>query len=127
MAALAGKDGLVKISTNTVALMDSWEVNPDADILDITSFGDQWKVKLAGLKNWTAKISGKVDFTDTNGQLALWTAFLNGTSVTPRFHLDGTHYLSGTAFVKAFGPKVGVADSEQVEITLEGSGSLAYT
>jgi predicted secreted protein len=127
MAALAGTSGLVKIAANTVALMDHWEVNPQADILDITSFGDTWHNKLAGLKDWTAKISGKYDHTDTNGQAAIWTAFLAGTSVTPRFTIDGTHYLSGNALIKSFGPKVAVDGLEEIEIVFEGIAALAYT
>jgi predicted secreted protein len=127
MAALAGTSGTVKIATQVVALMDHWEVNPDAAILDITSFGDAWHNKIAGLKDWTAKIGGKYDHTDTNGQAALWTAFLAGTSVTPRFGIDGTHYLSGNALIKSFGPKVSVDGLEEIEIEFEGIAALAYT
>lgn len=126
MAALAGNGGLVKIGTNTVALMDSWELSPSADMLDITSFGDSWKNKIAGLKDWNAKISGKYDMTDINGQAALWTAFLNGTTVSLKLYVDDTHYLSGSAFVKSMSPKVGVADVESVDIELDGAGAVAY-
>ena len=62
MAALVGYNGAVKIGANTVALMDSWELSPTANVMDITSFGDSWKVKLSGLKDWTAKVSGQYDF-----------------------------------------------------------------
>jgi|SRR5579885_2138877 len=124
MAALAGKDGLVKIGTNTVALMDSWEVNPSADMLDITSFGDDWKTKIAGLKDWSAKVSGNFDYTDTDGQVALVTAFINGTTVTLKLYTDDTHYVTGSAFVTSFPIKVGVSDKETVEFDLDGTGAL---
>ena len=126
MAALVGYNGAVKIGANSVALMDSWELSPSANVMDITSFGDSWKVKLSGLKDWTAKVSGKYDFTDTNGQMALWTAFLNGTTVSLELDVDGSHKFTGTAFVKSPPIKVGVDATESVEFDLEGSSALVY-
>lgn len=127
MAALVGYSGAVKIGANTVALMDTWELSPTANIYDITSFGDTWKTKLGGLKDWTAKVSGKYDFTDTNGQEALWTAFLAGTTVSVELDVDGTHHFTGSAFVKTPPIKVGVDATISVEFDLEGSGALAYS
>ena len=126
MAALVGYNGNVKIGANTVALMDSWELSPTANVMDITSFGNAWKVKLSGLKDWTAKVSGQYDLTDTNGQMALWPAFLNGTTVSLELDVDGTHKFTGTAFVKSPPIKVGVDAVESIEFDLEGSGSLTY-
>ena len=62
MAALVGFEGSVKIGANAVALLDSWEFSPSANMYDDTSFGDSWKKKVAGLKDWTAKVSGRYDF-----------------------------------------------------------------
>lgn len=127
MAALVGYQGAVKVGSNTVVLMDSWEFAPSSNVMDITSFGQSWKTKLAGMKDWTAKLSGKYDFTDTNGQFALWTAFLNGTSVSIDLFTDSIGNISGTAFVKAINPKVGVDAVVTVDIDLEGSGAPTLT
>jgi predicted secreted protein len=126
MAAVVGYEGSVKIGTFTVVLLNSWELSPSSDILDITSFGDDWKVKLAGLKDWTAKASGQFDFSDTNGQLAVWTAMLNGSTVSLVLSPDGTQTFTGTAYVKAVSPKAGVADVVSVDIDLEGTDQLSY-
>lgn len=126
MAALVGFNGNVKIGTATVALMDSWELSPTANIYDITSFNDAWKTKLGGLKDWTAKASGKYDLTDTNGQNAIWTAFINGTTVSLELDVDGTHKFTGTAFVKSPPIKVGVDAAETIEFDFEGSGAITY-
>ena len=126
MAALVGYSGNVKIGANAVALLDSWELSPSANILDNTAFGNAWKVKVSGLKDWTAKVSGRYDFTDTNGQMALWTAFLNGTSVSLELDVDGTHKFTGTALVKSPPIKTGVDALISVEFDLEGISALVY-
>ncbi len=127
MAALAGMNGSVKLGANVVALIDNWEVSPSANVMDITAFGNSWKTKLAGLKDWSAKVSGHYDLTDTNGQLALWTAFLNGTTVSVVLMVDATHNFSGTAFVKTPPVKVGVDAVITIEFDLDGSGPLSYS
>lgn len=127
MAALTGFGGNVKVGSNVVALMNNWEANPTANILDKTSFGDSWKTKNAGLKDWTAKAGGKFDFTDTNGQMALYNAYLNGTPVTLNLYADGTHFWSGSAFVKTLPVKAAVDADIEIEFDFEGTGPLAYS
>jgi predicted secreted protein len=127
MAAVVGFSGSVKIGANTVALLDNWELNPSADVLDKTSFGESWKTKIVGLKDWTAKASGKYDFTDTNGQLAIWTAFLNGTTVAVHFSPNGTSDFTGSAFVKSPPIKSAVDATVSVDFEFEGTGALTFT
>ena len=58
--------------------------------------------------------------------MALWTAFLNGTTVSLELDVDGTHKFTGTAFVKTPPIKVGVDAVESVEFDFEGSSALVY-
>ncbi len=126
MAAVVGFEGSVKIGANTVALLNEWELNPTSDILDTTAFGNSWKEKLAGLKDWTVKASGFYDFTDTNGQKALWDAFNNGTTVSLVLSPDGTQTFTGSALVKSPPIKSSVDSTVSVEFDLEGTGALTY-
>jgi predicted secreted protein len=127
MAAIVGLTGSVLIGANTVALLNDAEITPSADILDKTSFGDTWKTKLSGLKDWTAKASGSFDFTDTNGQKALWDAFVNGTTVSLKLTPDGTQNFTGTALVKSPPIKTSVDALVSVEFDFEGTGALTYS
>lgn len=127
MAALAGTGGSVKVGANTVALIKDWEISPSSNIMDITSFGDTWKNKLAGLFDWTAKISGFYDFTDTNGQKALWDAFTGGTTVSLVLYTDTTGNITGTALLKSVPIKVGVDATADVEFDLEGISAPTLT
>lgn len=127
MAILAGNHGNVKVGTNTVAHLKSWEWTPTNDILDSTEFGDDWKTKLTGLKDAQIKASGMFDYTDTNGQKALILAFISGGDVTLNLYTDDTHYLISTAKVKSPSVKVGVADIETIDFDFENNGAPDLT
>lgn len=78
MAELAGKTNQVYILAGTSAMsgatgakingVDSATLNRLADILEISQFGDDYKKRMAGLKDSNISISGNFDPADTNGQ-----------------------------------------------------------
>src|SRR6266849_5534007 len=98
MAAIVGYKGLVKLGANQVANLDSWELPLAADMYDITAFNTTgWKSFLPGLNGVDAKVTGNYDNTDTNGQVALQNAFLNGTSVSASLYVTATNHYDFTA------------------------------
>lgn len=78
MANVAGKTNIVYILTGEVAMadgtgakidgVDSSTFNQLCDILDISQFGDDYKVRLAGMKDSSFSLSGNYNSTDTSGQ-----------------------------------------------------------
>ena len=127
MAALAGKGGLVKVGANTVAHINDWELSPSSNIMDITSFGDTWKNKLAGLFDSTTKCSGFYDMSDTNGQKALWDAFTGGTTVSVVLYTDTTGNIAVTSLVKSVPIKAAVDSTVEVEFDFEGVAAPVLT
>lgn len=129
MAAIVGKGGNVQVGAVTVAELDDWTLDIDADTLEDTSFGDDWKTYLQGLKAWTGSLKGRWDVaTDTNGQGALQAAILGGTSVTLALNVDSTtpHGYSGTAFIKKIAIGANVKDLITFQADFDGSGALTY-
>jgi len=126
MAVLKGNAASLKLTTNTVAEMQSWELSVEQEFADTTSFLDTFREQTPTFATWTATAAGKMDQSDTQGQVALQTAWLAGSTVTPRFYIDGTHYYSGSAYVSA---TVGAAVDGIVEInySFSGAGTLTYT
>lgn len=127
MAALAGDNAKVVIGSAEPVLLNNWEVTPGAKDLDTTSFGDGWETNIMGLKNWTAKVMGHFDYSDTTGQKALVDAFIAGTSVTLKLYTDSTKYCSGSAFVTSLPIKAPVDGLVDVEIDFKGSGQLDFS
>ena len=130
MAALHGKGGNVKISTNTVAEIDEWQLDVDRSTHDTTKFGLAglpWKTFAAGLVGVTGKFQGRLDMTDTNGQLALWNSLTSDTPLSISLYLDATHNFAFSAIVEKFGGKAPIKDMETVSWDLKITGAATYT
>lgn len=127
MTALSGIGGNFKVSTNTVAEIDKWSLDISAELLETQSFGDTWKEKIAGLKEWSGSGEGRWDMTDTTGQKALQDALLGGTTVAVRLYVDADTYYSGNAFIKQISPSAELAGTVDVQFQFEGTGALTYT
>ena len=126
--AIAGKDGKVMIGINAVADIKSWSLDISHDMLEDTAMGDSSKTFISGLLESSATADGTwVISTDTNGQTALQTAFLAGTSVSIKLHVDTTHYYSGTAYISSLSVENDVADLVTVSLEFQGSGAISYT
>ena len=126
MATLAGNAGSFKIGANTVAEMDTWSLDISPGTEETQSFGDTWKERTLTLKDWSGSAAGRLDISDTNGHVAIQTAFLAGTVVACRFYVNGSNYYSGNAFVQ---PAISTPENGLVTVTytLTGSGALSYT
>ena len=49
MATHAGKSGLVKNGSNTIAEVRTWTINTNADVIEDTAMGDTARTYLSGL------------------------------------------------------------------------------
>lgn len=126
MAVIKGNAGALKLSTNTVAEMKDWSLEVSQEFVDTTAFGDSMREQTATFSSWSASASGSYDISDTNGQAALQTAWLAGSTVTPRFYVDSTHYYSGLAYVNA-SLSAAVDGVVSVSYSFTGAGTLSYT
>lgn len=130
MAALHGKGGNVKVGANTVAEIDEWSLDVDRDTSETTKFGAgslPWKTFAGGLAGAAAKFSGRLDMTDTLGQLALWSSITSDTPVTLSLYLDATHNFGFSAIVDKFSAKAPIKDMETVDWSLKVTGAVTYT
>jgi len=114
MAASSGIDGKVEIGTNTVLNISEWSLDIKHNVQDKTSFTETWETKLAGLRGATGSVKGLFNAADTNGQAALLSAALNGTSVAlDLFYTDSAYYVIEACFID------GVKCSNKVDGTVE--------
>ncbi len=129
MTAIAGYRGYVKVATFSVALVVDHDLAFSQELYDITAMnqGNAWKAFIPGLLDATLKIACKFDFTDTNGQLALWTAYLSDTLVTATVSPNGTSFWSITAYVKSINQKNAVNKEADASLDLQCTGIVTYT
>lgn len=100
MAANAGYSQVVSVSTDNVtyykvAGIKSADCTPKRDMLETTNFKDANSspahVKIAGLQDFSAQISGDRVNPDANAQDAIRSAMSNGTAIYIKILPDGTH------------------------------------
>lgn len=127
---IAGKGGAVKINgtpVTTVALVDNWTGDLNADLYDQTSLGDDWKSDVPGLKSLTGSISGKWDVTGDAGQTTLHNAILQGITVGLNILTNGTDGYEFTARLSKFTTTDPVAGLVTFQASFQSQGQVFFS
>lgn len=130
MAVLHGKGASVLVAAATVAEMDEWSLDIDRKSHDITKFGLAglpWQIFAVGLVGAKVKFQGRLDMTDTNGQLVLFNSLTSDTALALTLNLSATHNFGFNAFVEKFAGKAPIKDMETVSWDLVVTGAVTYT
>lgn len=124
MAVFHGKNGKVKLSSNTVLSVTKITVNEQVETADSTAMGDTAQTHESGIPGWSATVEAVRDSADTTGQEALTI----GASVSIDFFQEGDasgkKYRSGTATVTGLEFDSEFTDNGRVSIELQGDGAL---
>ena len=128
MAEVAGKTNLVYILTGTTAMTDSTgakvlgcddsSYNQLCDLLEITQFGDDYKSRIAGLKDTSISLSGNYYPGDTNGQDVLVPGDTVYIGVYPQG--TGVNGKQVKAIVESYELSASVADKQTFSASLQG-------
>lgn len=90
---LQGRYASVKLASNIIANLGSWNIDINMAEIDVSVFGSTWGKSIPGMNKWTGGVEGFYDPDDTNGQAALETKALAATKITnARFYIDSTSY-----------------------------------
>jgi len=126
MSIYKGKDGQVILDTAAVIQIRAWNLDVTSAILDATSLGDNYKVKVTSFTDWKGSLEAIWDPENTD-HAACFQALEDGTAIVDaQFFVDSTHYYEGDILVVGVAPKVPVADLITATITFEGTGPLTY-
>lgn len=128
--ALKGKSVVVQVSTddityNTVAEINDYSSPFDADNIDVTVFGEDFIKRIQGLKDATWSLSGFYDQADTNGQIAIRSAWLNDSDLYIQVLPDGTNGFKQKVKVSSFETSAAVDGAVEVSIDLEGTETIS--
>ena len=99
MPIASGIDGKASIGSDTILNIQEWEANVKHAINNTTSFTEEWDTYVKGIRGMSGSLKGLFNAGDTNGQAALKTAALNGTTVELKLYYDTTNFVSCTAFI----------------------------
>ena len=127
MATHKGSEGTVKVGTNAVAEIRSYNIDETADTLEDTSMGDSARTYKSSLTSFSGSLDVFWDETDTSGQGALSI----GSEVTLNFYPEGDTtgdtYYSGTAIVTGVSRSASFDGLVEASISVQGTGSLTET
>ena len=128
--AVAGKGRKVVIgdgAAQKVVGIKNWSLELWLDTLESTALGDDWKNYITGLKEWSASSEGDYEVpVDEEGQAALQSAFLNGTTVVVKLYVDGKNYYMGEAYINSLSIEDPVDDVVSISIEFTGTGALSF-
>lgn len=107
---------------STFSNMKEWEATPATDLLDATTFGNQWKVYVPGMQGGDVKLTQfYTDLTFAN-QITSNTAFVV-SCMTGR---NSTERYEGFAYLKGDDIKVAVNALEEEALTYTIDGQFYY-
>lgn len=125
MSLYTGRTGYIKLGAGNLAHMSSWSLELSIDIGEVVSYGEDYKEKIPGVKDWTASADGVVDFDKSAGQTDLLNAFEAGTLLECAFGLDDKTSFVGKAYIESL--SIDSAAEGHVEMSISLSGSKGVT
>jgi hypothetical protein len=131
MASFAFIDGRVEVnSVNLSSYCRAVTLEVSADELDDTAFGDTYRSKLGGLKEWNLQLEFNSDFAASAVDATVWP--LLGTTTTVKVRpttsaIGSTNpEYSGSALVSQYNPfGNSVGDLATVSVQWPGAGTLS--
>ena len=134
MPSTQGKSGKVRIATNAVVKVRNWSLDIERDQLDDSELGTEWREFLQGIGQWSGSFESAIDPADTNGQLALINAVINGTTTnTLNLLTDDTPSsgskkgFTGNANISSLGVGVDFESIEEGSYSFQGDGAITYS
>lgn len=114
-------------SAKTLLHMSTWNVTLGKNMVEVTSFGDDYAENVPGIKKWTAKADGTTDFAATSNQAELQEAFEDGTLIEAAFYLDDDTFLTGNCYITDLQIDHDAANASKISISIAGSGAPTLT
>ena len=121
MATVSGNNGEVKIGTDAVAEVKSFDITETDNIIEDTAMGDSAKTFVSGLNEASGTITCHFDKSDSTGQEAMTV----GASVTLNLYPEGDSIGNREITMTALITSVGV--SETINEVVERSFGFTVT
>lgn len=123
MATHKGKEGIVKIGTNTVGEVKSFEIEVTANEVDVSTLGSAWTKTNSTQNSWSGTMEMFYDNADT-GQGAITV----GSIVTLALYYEGSttglKYDTGSALITSMGRTQSFDGMVTQTVAFTGNGAL---
>jgi len=134
MGLMEGKNARIKLDTDIIAKMASFNLTINNETIDAIYFGSDWTKAVGGIQAWTATISGFMD-VDSTSQNTFRVAAENHTMLTAlRFYVNDTNYYfcdtvsdsEAGCYIESFNVTADNNSLVAFDATIKGNGPLDY-
>ena len=122
-----GLTAAISVGGTPLAYMNNLELNLDRTIIEVMQFGDEYKKKIPGMKNWTASVEGTVAFDSAGSQKTLIDKFESGEEIEMQILLKDGTYFEGNALVASLSISGTPDEALSISAEFEGSGAVTFT
>ena len=126
MATHHGSEGLVKVSSNTVAEVTGFTFTQTAEYAEDTALADTDKTyNVTAIKSWSGNLSCFWDETDTNGQVALAPGANVALKLYPEGDASTDTFYEGNALITDITRTVSRGAITEITFNFIGNGALS--
>lgn len=125
MGACSGHEGAIYSSTKQIGGLNTFSLNINNAVLDVTSFGNSWKEHIDGVKDFSGSASGYLDYKDTV-QKEIVDKILSSSesTLTIDFKVTNDLTLTGSVKISSLSTTVAVSDKVGISFNFVGNGAL---
>lgn len=125
MGACSGHEGAIYSSTKQIGGLNTFSLNINNAVLDVTSFGNSWKEHIDGVKDFSGSASGYLDYSDTV-QKEIVDKILSSSesTLTIDFKVTKDLTLTGSVKISSLSATIAVSDKVGVSFNFVGNGAL---
>lgn len=125
MGACSGHEGAIYSSTKQIGGLNTFSLNINNAVLDVTSFGNSWKEHIDGVKDFSGSASGYLDYSDTV-QKEIVDKILSSSesTLTIDFKVTKDLTLTGSVKISSLSATIAVSDKVGISFNFVGNGAL---
>lgn len=125
MGACSGHEGAIYSSTKQIGGLNTFSLNINNAVLDVTSFGNAWKEHIDGVKDFSGSASGYLDYSDAV-QKEIVDKILSSSenTLTIDFKVTKDLTLTGSVKISSLSTTVAVSDKVGISFNFVGNGAL---
>lgn len=125
MGACSGHEGAIYSSTKQIGGLNTFSLNINNAVLDVTSFGNSWKEHIDGVKDFSGSASGYLDYSDAV-QKEIVDKILSSSesALTIDFKVTKDLTLTGSVKISSLSATVAVSDKVGISFNFVGNGAL---
>lgn len=124
MATHAGSEGKVFVGSSQVAEVKSWSLEVNADTVDASIIGTEWRKNQATIKSWSGSFEAFWDETDATGQGALTAGGTVTLNLYPEGNTTGDKFWSGNVIITSISYSASFDGLVEATFSFTGTGAL---